>query len=332
LAAPAASSVAERQHDASPSSAAAYRFVLLPDPEQLYGYDRVAVLRGSDIRQTLSLAQDRWLQDAEQLKRSRFSLFDVDRDGYEDVVLWSEQTAVSFVTVWRFNPAEKQFWPHPSVYHVRERVAAKAGGSLSASLLMEEPEADSSGKPEQPLSVPILVHREDRIVDFIENDELVEFDGVATDRPFVDVNFDGHDDLMLSRAPCSGNCYFAFWMFDPKSKRFGKHDGLSELASPDVDARAKEIRSFHSHGLAGALHTYARYRFVGREIEKVWESEQADDVRAPGSLGGPFDGVFHRTVRARHQGKMEVLCEGFVRYAKDEVLALTRGDRAACKY
>ena len=136
----------------------------------------------------------------------------------------------------------------------------------------------------------------------------------------------------MSRSPCSGNCYFAFWLFDPVTRRFNKHDELSSLASPSLHARTKEIRSFHSHGVGGAVHTYAFYRFDGRNIVKTWESEQADDLRPPSNLGDPSDVVLHRTVRALRQGKMAVICEGFVSYERDELLTLTQGERAACKY
>lgn len=336
------------QHEAPPPSAVGYGFALLPDPDRLYGYDRVAVKQGGDIVQTLSLAQDRWVQSAEELRRLKFSLFDIDRDGHEDLVLWSEREADTYVTTWRFEATEGRFWPHPTIYYVHERTApgkaAKPGADLSALLLTEAGEPDSDETPqrpetETPLAALILIHSHGRLVDFIENEEWVGFDSVAAGladgsdgTPFVDANFDGHDDLRLSRSPCSGNCYFAFWLFDPKTRRFDKHEGLSSLASPELDAQKKEILSFHSHGLAGALHTHTRYHFVGRDIEKVWESEQADDLHAPGNLGGPFDGVFHRTVRALRQGTMQVLCEGFVNHETDKVLALLHGDPVACKY
>jgi hypothetical protein len=130
-----------------------------------------------------------------------------------------------------------------------------------------------------------------------------------------------------SGGPCAGIVAAAVALGGCRST----YEALSGLASPEIDAKARQISSYHSHGMAGAVHTYTRYRFAGREIEKVWESEQDDDMRPPGKVGGASDVVFHRTVRALRRGTMQVLREGFVSYETDEVLALVRGDRLACK-
>lgn len=318
-----------------------YSFALRPAPElpeDVY-HHKVVVSRRGEVLQTLSLRQDELVQSAADLAGATFGTIDFDCDGDDDLVLFSSRSAAGdehgYVLVWPFKAAEQRFATRSEVFYSSKERMARHGPDRRPMLIqvlhgVDPATLDSTDE------FPILLRRGSEIVDFIDNRELVWFseEGPDPSTSFIDANFDGHDDLFLRRSHCTGNCYYAFWLFDPMTHRFVHDAALSALANPDVDTARREIVEFHHRGVAGADHRIARYRFVDGHLQKTWESEQTDSfsVPVPVPVAPALQGLvlFHRAVRVLKDSKMSLACEAFVDIESDEVVALVSGEKASC--
>ena len=58
----------------------------------------------------------------------------------------------------------------------------------------------------------------------------------------VDANFDGYKDLpILNQCGATGNCTYAFYLYDPVTNQFVENSFLSNLGSPSFDAGKKQL-------------------------------------------------------------------------------------------
>ncbi len=65
--------------------------------------------------------------------------------------------------------------------------------------------------------------------------------------PFVDANFDGHEDIILFAESYAGpNTRSDVWLYNPKINRFEYHKALSEMTNVEVRAEEKTIMSSNS--------------------------------------------------------------------------------------
>ncbi len=104
-----------------------------------------------------------------------------------------------------------------------------------------------------------------------------------------DVNFDGNEDLLLNTSAGAPNAYYLLWLFDPAEGTFYPYEGFEALASPTVNASAKEITTYERGSAAdftqavwrwddyGALQQVSRYAVVSDESGNVTVSETAAD-------------------------------------------------------
>jgi len=323
--------------DRRKAGASPYAFALLPAPgfPEDEHHHKVVVSRRGEVLQTLSLRQDELVQSAADLAGATFGTIDFDCDGDEDLVLFSSRSAAGdargYVLLWPFKATEQRFATRPEVFYASKERIAHQGPDRRPMLIqvlhgVDPATLDSTDK------FPILLRRGSEIVDFIDNRELVWFseEGPDPSTSFIDANFDGHEDLFLRRSHCTGNCYYEFWLFDPRTHRFVHDPSLSALANPDVDTARREIVEFHHRGVAGADHRIARYRFVDGHLRKIWESEQTDSVPVPVAPALQGLVLFHRAVRVLKDSKMSLACEAFVDIGSDEVVALVSGEKASC--
>ena len=116
-----------------------------------------------------------------------------------------------------------------------------------------------------------------------------------------DVNFDGYQDIKLLRWwGATGNAGYAYWLFDPATRRFVFSPELSELSNPTPDPRTREITTHSVEGMAGRIYTDRAYRFDNGALVLVREDAQSwvDAGR-----------YFLRTLKERRDGRMETIRE-----------------------
>jgi hypothetical protein len=66
---------------------------------------------------------------------------------------------------------------------------------------------------------------------------------------FEDMNFDGFRDLQVfDNAGGTGNVWYVTFLYDPETKKFIYHTGLSELSHTKLDAGHQEIASYNTLG------------------------------------------------------------------------------------
>jgi hypothetical protein len=224
--------------------------------------------------------------DATELNAAELVQADFDNDGHGDLVMIPRLAAQSGrLRVWRFVPEYGRFLTHAQQLYVRDArsVTLRGEPALSTVELLRagDPDADNDER------APILIRRGGKVAHVIANDAPEDGDqflwfgdeSFGPSAPFVDANFDGHPDLVLQREHCTGNCYYAFFLFKPKLGRFVYDRELSALSSPEFDAVNEQIHEFYHRGGGGEDHRAARYRFVDGALQKLWESDQDTTVR-----------------------------------------------------
>lgn len=94
----------------------------------------------------------------------------------------------------------------------------------------------------------------------------------------VDANFDGHADITVPFAEGGSgpNYTLTFYLFDPKSQMFVKHDGLSDLPQPTVHKNGTITSS--SRGSC-CQHSSETYRFIRGTLTLVadWDESYTTD-------------------------------------------------------
>ncbi|NUP10209.1 MAG: hypothetical protein HOW73_29515 [Polyangiaceae bacterium] len=316
--------------------------VLKPNFDDLY--HEVVVSRGGQTLQTLSMSDD---VGAGELRAMELLRADFDGDGSDDLIMLPrvlERTDEPRVRVeggtvryWHFSADTGRFLATPELFQVRDVRKARRGaeGSMTVELLRSAPAGDEEDASER---YPILIRRDGKLVQVLQTDESDTDDlgylwfadeELGPGSPWVDANFDGQPDLVLQREHCAGNCYFAFFLFDPSLERFVHHPGLSALASPRFDSVHQEIEELESRGAGGDDHRAARYRFVDGALQKHWESDQETSLPAamrpnlPGSLA-------RRVVHQRIGGAMKLTCDAFVDLGTNRLVRIDTGSEASC--
>ena len=125
-----------------------------------------------------------------------------------------------------------------------------------------------------------IIQKIDQFTDWGMVSSIPELEGNLL--TLVDANFDGYKDLqILSNCGATGNCSYDFFLYDPVSNQFVHNEFLSNLCSPEFDAKKKQITT-HSNGSAADWEndTYqyeeGRYTMIHQEISS-WD-RQADKV------------------------------------------------------
>jgi hypothetical protein len=73
---------------------------------------------------------------------------------------------------------------------------------------------------------------------------------------FVDVNFDGHDDISLVTSIDNNGTKYSFWIFNTSGKNFGTDKTLNSLLSPTFDKNTKTITApYKTHTIDPAVGT-----------------------------------------------------------------------------
>ena len=296
-------------------------------------HHQVMVSRGARTLQVLSLGQDDVLQSGADLAGSSFGQLDVDCDGDDDLVLFPAGGELGdgsrYVLVWPFRAEEARFSLHPHFYSPAHEWVSSAGGG-GAPVTIQLLRGVDPSTMESSDDRPILVRRGAELMDFVRNRTYVSFpDDEPFAAPLVDIDRDGHWDLVLA-AGGADNSYYAFWLFDPARGRFAYNAALSQLANPVMEPATGEITEFHNRGAGGAEHRMARYRLQDGALQKTWESEQTSAVHARAAPSSQGLGLLRRVVRVHERGGTRVVCEAFVNPENDAVVALVVGDRISC--
>lgn len=120
--------------------------------------------------------------------------------------------------------------------------------------------------------------------------ELKNAEGVGIEHPldrdfitFVDVNFDGHNDILVTQSTgATGNVAYLTFLFDQKTSDFSYAEDFS-LMNIVPDPKTKTLRSFATMGAAGM--EYALYLYLVEEgkpilIEEVVQKRANQEATA----------------------------------------------------
>jgi len=137
---------------------------------------------------------------------------------------------------------------------------------------------------------------------------LAEFDGEfpSDGVRFADANFDGYQDLLLFyNAGNTTNEDYAFWLFNPKSKRFVYNDEFTQAVgcNPTINEHDQSIETGGETGCVGMcfeLDTYEVHEGRLLLVERL--SQELDDTQTETSPP-----IFVRTLERLQSGKMRVI-------------------------
>jgi len=118
--------------------------------------------------------------------------------------------------------------------------------------------------------------------------ELKNTEGVGIEHPldrdfitFVDVNFDGHNDILVTQATgATGNVAYLAFLFDKKTSDFSYAEEFS-LMNIVPDPKTKTLRSFATMGAAGMEYAVYLYRVESNKpilIEEVIQKRANPDA------------------------------------------------------
>lgn len=74
-----------------------------------------------------------------------------------------------------------------------------------------------------------------------------------------DINFDGYNDIFLETLSGARNESGCVWLYNPATSQFEYSQAFSDLAGFSLEPATKTITTFLGGGMAGAVHTAARY-------------------------------------------------------------------------
>jgi hypothetical protein len=103
------------------------------------------------------------------------------------------------------------------------------------------PNDDSSLCNNEPSITSIKLTNFDGSAQILDNIDSQGTCGLFTP-DILDLNFDGHDDIMLAiTLPAGPNIPYTYWLFNPRTKQFEINNALAELTSPEVDSVRKRL-------------------------------------------------------------------------------------------
>lgn len=139
---------------------------------------------------------------------------------------------------------------------------------------------------------------------------------------FPDVNFDGWRDLsVLSSNAVLGNSFYHVWIYDPHLRRFRYSAEVSDLTSPQFDARHRRVTSL-SRSAAGLDYSARILVWRKQHLVLIQEVEQE-----PLSGGGDHGQVVQRLESRRIGGRMvriEKVILSIDRQGREKVLSRIR--------
>lgn len=135
---------------------------------------------------------------------------------------------------------------------------------------------------EKPISEPIFhlkIYDQDALVQTIEYSYQDTF---MLEKHFdlVDVNFDGHDDIVILAGLTAnrGQKYYDAFIWNPRQNKFMLHDGIKNIINMKIDKEKKLIYS--SYMLNGGRVEYYVYSFADDELVEIdCMIQQEDDGR-----------------------------------------------------
>lgn len=106
-----------------------------------------------------------------------------------------------------------------------------------------------------------------------------EEDNPFFDTPtFEDLNFDGIPDLRMPESLGNANVYYAYWIYNPTSKKFEPNTEMT-LSLPKVDAAKKQIASFERNSAASYVETIYEYQDGKFVIVRIENKDYQDEKK-----------------------------------------------------
>lgn len=89
---------------------------------------------------------------------------------------------------------------------------------------------------------------------------------------FLDLNFDGQEDMLVAQSVGNANIYYAYWIFNPTTNLFEANKEM-ELCLPSVDVEKKQISSNERSSAAKHIRTFYEYHKHNKHFAKVRREE-----------------------------------------------------------
>ena len=144
-----------------------------------------------------------------------------------------------------------------------------------------------------------------------------------------DFNFDGFKDISVATMATAKNVFVDVYLFDPSKDRFMKSSVLSEVPTPSVDAKLKQLSTYNNDGAAGLTYTANTFK-----IEKNNPVLFRTEVQSLSSNDTDYTN-FTRTVEERVNGKMVVICKLALKHIEGndnaKITKVEKGDCKKCK-
>ena len=143
--------------------------------------------------------------------------------------------------------------------------------------------------------------------------EIADENGIEMSRPpekfikLFDANQDGHPDfsLAVNNGGAGPNNMDNFYLFNPTTRRYALHEGLSELSQVGIDSKGT-ITSASRGGCC--QHGSASYRFIGGKLTQLTSLDEA--LSADGKWLNVTTGTF-RGGKMRYKTKRQPLPPGY---------------------
>ena len=108
-------------------------------------------------------------------------------------------------------------------------------------------------------------------VDTQQIQTLLEARGFRT----VDFNFDGYQDIyVLTSWGATGNNQGCIWLYDPAAKHLDYSPEFSDLGTFTLDPMHKTIITWGNGGMAGGVHSAAKYKVESNRPVLIYDERQ----------------------------------------------------------